>query len=162
MSKCIAIVGAHGCGKSTLVLKMAYEIKLINTKLEVALSQESLNEYLKGSNDKLSIRNDLVRMIDWSIDKYNDIENKKLYYDVVISDRSPLDSLIYNEFNIEDRNHLIHLTRTSVDEIYLIEVPDHPVEDNGYRIATDDREYYFYRMKELLEDEGFKYRLIKR
>lgn len=133
----ICVVGSHGSGKTTLTYWMAAHYKALGKNVKVI--QETARSCPCGINDKMNL-NSAIWIHNAHVNK--ELEAEARHFDTIISDRSPIDSLIYaRHFDLDD--HYIEVMMDlatswmkSYDRIFFIR-PDAPVQADGMRSTEE-------------------------
>lgn len=141
MSKKYALIGAHGCGKSSAACYLASKLKENNRKASVKTIEENVREVSKLFGDKLN-GSDFQRLV--MIDHIHKELIAEQIYDIVVTDRSAIDTLVYgivygiklpSEYFSLAMNHM-----NTSDHIYFIrpDAPDMAIANDGYRDTNID------------------------
>lgn len=137
MSQKIAIMGTHGTGKTTLSYYLAAHYKKEGKNVKII--QEVARNCPFPLNHAMSSKSA------WWI--YHEHSRKELeaiqHHDVVICDRSSIDSFIYAEYlDLSDWNHdltnvLIKDALSKYSKIFFV-TPDVPILEDGFRSTDED------------------------
>lgn len=137
----IAFIGAHGTGKSSAAAHLASLIKLNNRALSVVLIDENAREISRLAGDTMNTP-EFQRLA--FVDHLTKEFTKEMMYDVVLCDRSCLDTLVYGlvykvklpgEYFSLALNHLntfkhIFFIRPDKENAYMV--------DDGFRQLCPD------------------------
>lgn len=133
----ICVLGSHGSGKTTLTYQMAAHFKALGKNVKII--QETARSCPCGINDQMTL-NSAIWIHNSHVNK--ELEAQARHFDTIISDRSPIDPLIYaTHFRLDDPylevlKDLATRWMQTYTHIFFIR-PDAPVHADGMR-STDD------------------------
>lgn len=107
----ICIVGTHGCGKSTLAYALAAHMK--SQGYNVACVMETARSCPFGINEKFSRKS-----VEWIVASHikAELDCEARGYEVIISDRSPYDTILYADCLLhEPLNDLHHIITLAIE-----------------------------------------------
>ena len=133
--KKICVIGSHGTGKTTLTYAIASYLK--NRSYNVRLINESARECPFPLNDNFNIDG-----AKWIIHRHilKELDAKAQGYDVIVSDRSPIDTVMYADrldINLGFLETLAEDWMYSYDYIFVSMMTSFPIESDGVRSVDE-------------------------
>lgn len=131
-----ALVGSHGTGKSSAASHLASKLKEANRTKSVKVIEENVREISKLFGDRLN-GTDFQRLV--MIDHIHKELTAEQIYDIVVCDRSAIDTLVYGlVYNIELPSEYFSLAMNHLNtckHVYFIRPDDYssPLANDGYR-----------------------------
>lgn len=137
--KKVCVVGTHGVGKSTLSYHLAALLKKAHPTKSVICLEENVREISKITNGDLKCR-EFTRLAVYD-QLFREVKNS-LLYDIIVTDRTMIDYVIYGQLNGNSYGFLdeAKLQLFTFNKIYYVRPDkiDSPIANDGFRDTNLD------------------------